>query len=222
MHLIQRGRFKLLFTDSSLDLNWRSLPPDLCRRNWNRVKSILDVDPLRIAYLTQIHSSIVREVKSWGYQGPGDGLLTFKDGVALVVLVADCLPILMFDSTSGFCGALHCGWRPLSKGIIEEALKKAKSRGVKPENLEVFLGPCAGPCCYQVGLEFRKIFPPDVLTEHEGSLRLDIKRFARISLESAGVKSIYELNVCTICHTEYFSYRRNLTRSRQAGIILKC
>jgi copper oxidase (laccase) domain-containing protein len=75
------------------------------------------------------------------------------------------------------------------------------------------IGPGAGPCCYEVGPEVHEAFgmPP-----RRG--KIDLKAIAAQRLHDAGVTSVQDVGVCTICSPEHFSYRRDKTDARQAGV----
>jgi len=38
-----------------------------------------------------------------------DAIVTNRRGIALVVMVADCIPLLLFDETKGVAAAVHAG-----------------------------------------------------------------------------------------------------------------
>ena len=48
-----------------------------------------------------------------------DGVTTSNPEMAVAVRSADCVPIIGFDSVTGFVGAVHAGWRGLLNGAVE-------------------------------------------------------------------------------------------------------
>ena len=215
------GDILVAFTDGSLNLNWRGQPVEVAKKNWKIIKSRLGLDRLQIAYLTQVHGAVIRVVEGSGYAGVGDGLVTSARGVALTVMVADCLPVVLADVQKRVICCLHCGWRSLSKGILSRACSILKSR-YYADNLVAFLGPCAGSCCYEVGKEFVNFFPEKHLVRRSGRLFFDMRGFAEHLLVSCGVKIIDSVNECTICSGKYFSYRGGSYHGRQAAIVTIC
>ncbi len=88
-----------------------------------------------------------------------DGVMTDEHGVALVVQVADCVPLLMADPRTGAVAAVHAGWRGTAANIAAAAVRRLQQQyGCRPEDLVAAIGPCIGACCYQVGPEVREAF----------------------------------------------------------------
>ena len=223
MHIFyaNRGTFTIVFTNSRFDLSWRSQNPEVARESWRKVKKMLGLQELNTAYLTQTHSNIIRKVKKPGYQGPGDGLYSFQKEIALTVLTADCLPVVLTDPQTGFCAVLHCGWKPLAKGILNNLPKIFQRHNINPNNISAFLGPCIDQCCYQVGSEFLKIFPERFFITKDSRLYFSLKQFVTEQLVKMGIKSITRVELCTCCSSLYFSYRGERCTQRQATFVIK-
>ena len=114
---------------------------------------------------------------------------------------------------------LHAGWRGLADGIVTEGVSALRELGVDGP-LEAAIGPGAGGCCYEVGEEVHAMF-----ASHGDAVRhgrnLDLKAIARAELEEAGVRTVYDIHLCTICSdaTLFFSHRRDHgVTGRQAGL----
>ncbi len=141
-----------------------------------------------------------------------DGQATAVAGQALLVLAADCLPVAL--GREGAVAALHAGWRGLGEGVLEEGVAALGELGAAGP-VGALLGPCAGPCCYEVG--------PEVLAllgePGPGPRKVDLRAVARRRLQAAGVVQITEIGGCTICDERFFSHRREGARAgRQAGV----
>jgi len=136
-------------------------------------------------------------------------LETEEDGVAGLVFVADCLPIVL----SGPAGiaVLHCGWRGLAGGIIARGADAVQAEAAA-------IGPGIGPCCYEVGEEVLEAF--ENLEDVADGRMLNLPKVARQLLERADVEQIDASDLCTSCEAElFFSHRRDDGRTgRQAGI----
>ena len=81
-----------------------------------------------------------------------DGLISDQPGCVLTMSFADCAPILLYDPVHRAIGLGHAGW----KGAVADlpgALVRAMSQqfGSDPADLLAAVGPCIGPCCYEVG-----------------------------------------------------------------------
>ncbi|MBV9212191.1 MAG: polyphenol oxidase family protein, partial [Actinobacteria bacterium] len=139
-----------------------------------------------------------------------DGHLTGARRLALLVLVADCLPVALVGA--GRVAMLHCGWRGLAGGIVERAVARFD------ENPVAVIGPGIGRCCYEVGDEVLESFS-DLPGVADGRM-LDLRAVARLRLTAAGVRQIQEHDACTSCNPDlYFSHRRDGPQTgRQAGL----
>jgi YfiH family protein len=195
--------------------------PGRVTENRHLLARAANVDPERVVMGWQVHGSEVRE---WDgpdpqrvYAEPGakqlprvDGHLTRAQGLAMLVLVADCFPVALSDGRQA--AMLHCGWRPLAGGIAERAVERFE----RPPAAVV--GPGIGGCCYEVGTEVLAHFA-DIRGAADGRM-LDLRRVIDAKLAAAGVRDVEHLDRCTSCHPDlYFSHRRDdgLT-GRQAGM----
>lgn len=189
--------------------------------NRRRLCAALDQDPHRVAMGWQVHGD---EILDWpapprngGFANPGaelprvDGHTTTARGVPLLVLVADCLPVALFSEERA--AILHCGWRGLAAGILERGLE------LFPKPPRAVLGPCIGPCCYEVGDEVLERFAglPGVASGRMLSLRL----VAEHKLAAGGVERVDSFPLCTSCREDlFFSHRRDQgVTGRQAGLV---
>lgn len=146
-----------------------------------------------------------------------DGHACAAEGVAAMVLAADCLPVVL--GARGAVAALHAGWRGLAAGVLEEGVRALREVGGSGDVVAV-LGPCAGRCCYEVGEEVHAAFVAEGPDARAGR-NLDLKAIARRQLGRAGVEEVHDPGLCTICSDPslFFSHRRDHgVTGRQAGI----
>lgn len=159
---------------------------------------------------TQVHGAVVRTVASATPElEEADGQATARDDVAVMVQVADCLPVALVGDAG--VAMLHAGWRGLAAGVLERGVGAIRDLGVRGP-LTAVIGPGAHGCCYEVGDEVRAALG-------ETSATVDLPTVAARRLSAAGVERIDDAGVCTICHHEYFSHRREGDAAgRQAGV----
>ena len=146
-----------------------------------------------------------------------DIAVTDDPSVALSVRAADCVPILLADRRTGTAAAVHAGWQGTAKGAAMVAVQALTSRyGTRPQDMIAAVGPCIGPCCYEVGAELADRFSShaDASDWFSADARphLDLWRATRDQLQRAGVppKQIHVCALCTFDHPELFhSYRRD-------------
>jgi len=191
--------------------------PDAVTRNRELLEARIGVP---LAMIRQVHGAHVRRIDA--PQQPGrppleaDGQATATEGIAPIVLTADCLPVAV--AGGGAAAILHAGWRGLASGILEEGVRAVRELG-SGGPLEAVIGPGAGACCYEVGEEVHARFASYGPGAKRGP-NLDMKRIARVHLARCGVGAVGDVGICTICSEDFFSHRRDrgLT-GRQAGVV---
>jgi hypothetical protein len=195
--------------------------------HWETIAQTIGVGRGHLVQLEQIHGRdavVVRRGDAAPPSAPrrADIILTNDPGVAIVVQVADCVPLLLADPASGAVAAVHAGWRGTQQAAAVAGVAALREAfGSRPEDLIVAHGPSIGPCCYTVGDEVEAAFREngfgrsmDAWFSHQadGSLRLDLWSANRDQLIHAGVRpeAIHQSRLCTFCRPEAFhSYRRD-------------
>jgi YfiH family protein len=183
--------------------------------------SLRSLVPSEPHWLTQVHGSTVFDLDNKPDSLNGDAALSRKPGVVCVVGAADCMPVLLTDETGSVVAAAHAGWRGLSGGVIEAAVR---AMGVPPASLLAWLGPAIGPRAYEVGEDVQSAFSTyaDAFSAptRPGHWLLDLYAVARVKLRNAGVRSVHGGDYCTYTDAErFFSYRRDRTKERMAALI---
>jgi len=189
--------------------------------NRARLAAAVGIARERFLYGRQVHAAAVRRATE--PPGPArphaaeDGQATALRDAAALVFVADCLPVVL--AADGAVAALHGGWRGLAGGILAEGVRALRELGAGGP-VAAAIGPGAGGCCYEVGEEVHAAFPGHAA--RVGERNLDLKRIARALLEAAGVATVHDCGICTMCADPglFFSHRRDggIT-GRQAGVV---
>lgn len=206
----------------------RGARPEHGRRERDRLCADLELRWLCAS--RQVHGATVRRVRARDGSGghalafDADGHATALRGVGVMVLVADCLPVLL--AARGAVAALHAGWRGLAAGVLEEGVRALGEVGGAGE-IVALIGPGAGPCCYEVGAEVRAALgtgarppaPAALGGPRGGRARIDLAALARDRLLASGVRRVERVGICTICDERMYSHRREGARAgRQAGV----
>jgi len=146
-----------------------------------------------------------------------DGLITNTADLPLVVTVADCLPVVLFEPEKAVLGHVHAGWRGSARKIVERTVETMRREfGTSPDSMVAFLGPSAGVCCYEVGGEMAEVFPSDELERRNNKMFLNLKKANVDQLLACGLRreNIEVSNLCTICAPDLFhSFRRDGNQS---------
>jgi len=192
--------------------------------------------PAEPIWLRQTHSIEVSTPHSRFHKSSNpveaDAAVTNIPDEVLVVMSADCLPVLFSNADAAVIGAAHAGWRGLCGGVLEntvgELLKLAPQTSAK--DLIAWMGPAIGPESYEVGEDvvgrfqecrlhdMQKCFSP--IANKPGKYLADIYQLARDRLKKVGVVAIYGGDQCTVQDGErFFSYRRDGVTGRFASLI---
>ncbi len=144
-----------------------------------------------------------------------DGIVTNVPNLPVAVRTADCLSVFIYDPRHKAIGVVHAGWKGTKKKIISNEVRLMKKKfGSQAADLKVAFGPSIQSCCYQVGQEFKRHFPKEVVKKSDG-LYLDLPRVNKLELLGIGVKArnILESDICTFCNNKFFSFRREKERA---------
>jgi polyphenol oxidase len=166
-------------------------------------------DSRPLAWAHQVHSARVLRGRP-GECGDGDALIGRDPSVALGVVTADCVPLLLAGPVG--IAAVHAGWRGIVSGVVAAAVAEL---GGAPGELEAWIGPAIGSCCYEVGPEvasqLAQASDPSLVTSGPaGRPHVDLPGAVRRQLENAGVRRVELLALCTRCQaTRLHSYRRD-------------
>ncbi len=193
--------------------------------NRGRLSKALGFDPGQVAIALQVHGGEI--VTHEGPQvpspfarygvamGEGDAHWTRAGDLALLVFVADCLPIAVANSDA--IAMLHGGWRPLAAGIVATG---AEAVGAASTPTYAAIGPGIGPCCFEVGDEVLAEFAYLGDDVAEGR-NLDLPEVAQRQLEQAEIEVLERSDLCTRCNPDLlFSHRgQGGLTGRQAGLV---
>lgn len=210
-----------VFTTKQLGLRGA---PAVSAREWALVAASVGAASERVMRVRQVHGRVVRVLER-GRQADaaerpdGDAVVSNVPGLALAVLVADCVPVLLADPEAGVAAAIHAGWRGTCAGVVEAAVTAMTERfGTRPADLTAAIGPSIGACCYEVGGEVREAFlaaaAPDLdprrwfhtemREDGSPSLRLDLWTAVADQLAAVGVPRarIVRSDLCTRTHAD--------------------
>ena len=214
---------------SSLNLSYvAGDDPDVVRAN--RARALQAVDGALESWTggKQVHGTrtarVGAEERGAGWDSPAhvvpdtDALWTDAPDVTLVVLTADCTPVVFADLDARRVGVAHAGWRGLTNGVIEATV--AQIGGA--ERLRAFVGPSIGPCCYEVGDEVATLARDrlgEVIRTVDGKQHLDLWAGTLVALARAGVREIWPAALCTKCEPGRFYSHRAGDLGRQGAFV---
>ena len=146
-----------------------------------------------------------------------DGLICDRPGVPIILMSADCPLVCAYDPDRPAVGAVHASWRGTMAHASENLVTQmGRVFGSDPSRLLTAIAPSAGPCCYEVGDEVRRIAAGKLCASDEcfstsdGRLMLDLWAANRRQLLDAGVRdeNIEIAGLCSVCDERFPSHRR--------------
>jgi YfiH family protein len=186
-------------------------------RNWQAFQDSFSPDFGLFVVGHQVHGTLIGR---WNGGQTGlvlreglDGHVTTQRGILLTVLVADCVPVYLFDPTSNTFALLHAGWRGIAAGILEAGFEQLRAvSGARYEDLVMHCGISICGRCYEVGPEvLQQVLGAGVDAPRNLDLRaVLVDRACRLGIERVTVSSF-----CTVHDSgQFHSFR---ARGEEAG-----
>lgn len=207
------------------------------RVNRERVAAAFAVTPHDLVFSRQVHGAVVNTVTAADTGHPidepaalvGDAMITAEPGPVLVIMVADCVPLVLFDPVRRVAAGVHAGWPGTVAGVTRATVEQLVADGTDPADLLVGIGPSIHPDRYQVGPEVaeqaRAAFGEraDEVIRPDGTGRwlFDLWRGNIIQLTEAGVRpdAIELAGLDTGPGTPFFSHRSEGPTGRFAALV---
>ena len=190
----------------------------------NRKILLSELEVVKLTWMEQTHSDNIKVVNKIGEVKNTDSLITNKPKLALIVMVADCIPILFYDPVEKVIAVAHAGREGGFKNIAGKVILKMQEEfACVSKNILVSLGPSIQKTCYELEDKIIGIFKEKWGSQYIVNQKyLDLQGLNKDQLLKAGVynKNINISNICTHCNSDYFSYRRNNKTGRFVGIIV--
>lgn len=197
---------------------------DAVRENRIRLAAEVGVGIDSLVFMDQCHGADVAVITAKP-DGPlvVDAVITAQRDLALAVLVADCTPILLSDERAGVVGAVHAGRPGMTKGVVPQAISAMRDLGAT--QISAAVGPSVCGRCYEVPLEMREeaaaVSPEARAVTWTGTPAIDVAAGVVAQLRSSGVEDITWVPGCAREDQSLFSYRRDGTTGRFAGVIVR-
>lgn len=191
----------------------------------------LDYNKEKVVHMKQVHSDIVHIVNeddNFHMPRECDALLTNKTDTPLMVMVADCSPILFYDDVQKVIAVAHAGRQGAFKNIVKNVIDSmACGFNSKVEDIYISVGASIGSCCYEVGSEIyneaKALGLKYAFNMKKNNHYLDIRKILKTQLLACGIKkqNLEISNECSCCKNDrYFSYRADGVTGRFCGVIL--
>ena len=177
-----------------------------------------------LVYIQATHSPNVVNVQSEfpEVHVDTDALVTRETNLGLVIISADCAPIVLFDPIAHVVGVVHAGWQGMLVGVVANAVEGMFDLGAEPENLKAIIGPTISAQNFLATQErfdeVKDIEPVAAVKLANGQLAVDIRKGVKHQLAQFQIKTT-DLNICTYDTPELFSFRRDPETGRNATVV---
>ena len=216
------------------DFAWANLQTPDGQRSLAALGEEIGFDPRLMVTADQVHGSTVAVVHLCENCGPGnrvphtDGLIT-EEPWPLLIAVADCFPVLVYEPQEKMVAIVHCGWRGTVAGILPRAVARLiRETGGRASELRAVIGPGICGDCYEVGDDvvqaaYRADLASHVAADADlGRARFDIAGALRQQVMESGVTEshIDRVQRCTFEDPTLPSFRRDGTAVRAAAVVV--
>jgi len=181
-------------------------------------------------WLEQVHGLDVLPARAHSGAAPatGDGWYCDVPLQALIIMSADCLPLLLCNRAGSEIAALHAGWRGVAGNILAHGVARFNS---PPDQLLLWIGPGISAAHFTVGDDVREQLANSVAdadstdcfskTRADGRSTADLATLVRLQAQALGVGSVYGGQSCSFSQPEqFYSYRRAQRTGRNATVIV--
>lgn len=204
--------------------------------NLHRAVMALKGGPIEIALATQVHGTdvaVIDEAFSHTRRPQADAMVTSRQGIALGILTADCVPVLLADAEAGIIGAAHAGWKGSVGDIVAKTVDTMVVLGARRSRIVAAVGPAISAANYEIGGDMAQTIRTQwpnaaefIVTEAFAHPHFDVPGLVIRQLEEVGLAAIERVGSCTYSSPElYFSHRHathNDTRTgRQIALIAR-
>lgn len=209
----------------NLALHVQDQPQRVQQHRMQLLEAFAEYGVSKLTWMNQTHSTQAYCVNGESFFNAldGDGLVTQQSGHALMMMTADCLPIVLGNASATEVANLHAGWRGLAAGIVENTLAQMQTPATW-----AWLGAAISQACFEVGAEVKARFCekyPQLASAFEPASQpekfyADLYAIARYILRENNVKVIMGGDQCSYRQTQnYYSYRREPQTGRMATFV---
>ena len=191
----------------------------------NRNREILsEFLEMPLVFIGATHSPNVVNVKSEypNVHKDTDALVTRETNLGLVIMSADCAPIVLVDPIAHVVGVVHAGWQGMLVGVVENSVEGMLDLGAETQNMTAIIGPTISAKNFSANQdryeEVKNKVPSAAVKLSNGDYAVDIRKGIKTQLAKYQIKTT-DLNICTFENKDLFSYRRDPITGRNATVV---
>ena len=206
--------------------------PAVVRQRRHTLERELGPGARGVHFVHQVHGTTVHDATGTDVpeQAPEADAAVSTDGTPLGILTADCLPVVFVgrtddDAAAPVLAVAHAGRKGLLDGGRPPSVAAREARGATGTPART--GPAVCGDCYEVPAKMAEAaeaaLPGIATTTAWGTPGLDLPSAADALLRERGVTvataSTDRTTWCTLEHPALYSYRRDTTPQRLAGLV---
>ncbi|KAA0914375.1 polyphenol oxidase family protein [Psychrobacter sp. ANT_WB68] len=181
----------------------------------------------RLHWVNQVHGNHIHDIDKTALSMEpmaADAMVSRQSGLGLAIMTADCVPIVLYQPTTGQIAAIHAGWQGLACGVIKATSECFESTGP----IKAWIGVCISQENYEVGTQVRDKLLAGcienqtlsrqhlesfeeryVLASEADKIKLNLPQLAADQLNAAGIIVNNQSAIpCSYADPHYYSYRR--------------
>jgi len=159
-----------------------------------------------------------------------DALIISDKNIMINIHIADCVPLVLFDTDKRVGALIHAGWKGTAQLITLKTVKYMISRlQCNPNQIIAGIGPSIDSCCFKIGEDTAKTlkksfnYSPAIIRNDNETIRADLKKANCEQLISSGLNraNIEISGICTCCsHDIFYSYRAEKGLTGRAAVYM--
>ena len=196
----------------------------------NRAALLKEIDAAILLSMNQVHSDrvvVVDDRYDFKALEDCDALLTSKKGLALMVMVADCTPLILYDTRQACVAVVHVGRAGAFLNITARTIEKMQTvYQSQSKDIIAVLGPSIYACCYEVNEAIAKeaeaLGYGFAISYKNGSVYLDVNAIIHHQLLTCKIEQIDDIGLCSACNSDrFFSYRADKQQTGRFCAVVK-
>ncbi|MFC1810138.1 peptidoglycan editing factor PgeF [Patescibacteria group bacterium] len=185
--------------------------------NRRRICEELRIEMGQLVSLNQVHSDRLLYVDEL-VQGEIDGydaMITDVNEIFLMIQVADCQAVMIWDPKAEVVANVHNGWKGSVQNIVGKTVHKMiEDFGCEPKNIKVEVSPSLGPCHAEFSDPYNEL-PKELHEFIDENNHVDFWKTTEKQCMDEGIKrkNIKIAQICTVCNkNKYFSHRADINK----------
>lgn len=210
------------------NMDFRFGDEETVQKNREAFLARVGLQDTHLAVLTVSHGDVVREVSHETFAGARalsletEALVTHEAGITLMLLTADCIPVVVFDSVRGALALAHLGWRPTVLGLAQKTIRYMETTySSRPEDLAVYLGPSIQAPSYAFAevTQDTPAWKPYLHPGSDGHIHVDLPGYVQSECIRCDIpeSAVHLSHTDTATDTQYFSHARSKQTSAVEG-----